>query len=105
MRQAAVYGAGAIAQFGGDAVNALMPEVVARLRAVIDSPESRRKPYLVPGENAVSALGKVAQYQGHPAINPAEVGVCVCVVCMSCVCVSCVVCRVSCVRVVCVSCV
>lgn len=73
VRQASVYGAGAIAQFGREAVNPIMPEVVNRLRTVIEAPESRRKPYIIPGENAISALGKVAQFQGPPAINPSEV--------------------------------
>lgn len=73
VRQAAVYGCGALAQYGGEAVNPLMPQMVQALKALIESPESRRKPYLLPGENAISSLGKIAQYQSGPAINPAEV--------------------------------
>ena len=47
VRQAAVYGAGAVAQFGGPNVAPLGPELTQRLVATITGPDAREPRFAV----------------------------------------------------------
>ncbi|KAK3261462.1 Importin-5, partial [Cymbomonas tetramitiformis] len=69
VRQAVLYGFGVLAQFGGDPVKPAVPDLAAKLIEVITLPESRTGDNEVATDNAVSALGKVIQYQ-RSAFDP-----------------------------------
>ncbi|KAL6068524.1 Importin-5 [Balamuthia mandrillaris] len=72
VRQAAVYGIGVCAQFGGEHMHSLIPDIVKRLNVVISHSESRSEDNVNATENAISALGKIIQFQSA-AINAEEV--------------------------------
>eukprot|EP01097_Dermamoeba_algensis_P002108 TRINITY_DN1837_c0_g3_i1.p1 TRINITY_DN1837_c0_g3~~TRINITY_DN1837_c0_g3_i1.p1 ORF type:complete len:1076 (-),score=326.43 TRINITY_DN1837_c0_g3_i1:39-3266(-) len=71
VRQAAVYGAGVIAQTGGAHVASVIPELAKQLLIAIQHPESRNEDNVFATENAIGALGKIILYQSS-AINSAE---------------------------------
>jgi len=60
VRQAAVYGMGVVAQMGGDAISGAIPELLVRLTAVVNSPNSRSEKYVISTENAIAAVLKSA---------------------------------------------
>nr|CAD7200081.1 unnamed protein product [Timema douglasi] len=62
VRQAAVYGWGALAQFGGESFAAVCAEAVPRLVKIITDPESRTIENINPTENAISAITKILKY-------------------------------------------
>nr|CAD7590238.1 unnamed protein product [Timema genevievae] len=62
VRQAAVYGWGALAQFGGESFAAVCAEAVPRLVKIITDPESRAVENINPTENAISAITKILKY-------------------------------------------
>ncbi|KAL4220293.1 Importin-5 [Mactra antiquata] len=64
VRQAAVYGVGIMAMFGGDAYVHLFPEIIPRLVEVIQAPDSREVENVNPTENAISAVTKICKYHG-----------------------------------------
>eukprot|EP01097_Dermamoeba_algensis_P002621 TRINITY_DN2040_c0_g1_i1.p1 TRINITY_DN2040_c0_g1~~TRINITY_DN2040_c0_g1_i1.p1 ORF type:complete len:492 (-),score=143.55 TRINITY_DN2040_c0_g1_i1:360-1634(-) len=71
VRQAAVYGAGVIAQTFGAQVASLIPELTKQLVGAIQQPDSRNDENVFATENAISALGKIILYQPS-SINVAE---------------------------------
>jgi len=64
VRQAAVYGMGVFAQFGGDKITPLIPEIFNRLKHVITQTDSRSDNYIMSTENAIGSVGKLILYQG-----------------------------------------
>ncbi|XP_066591327.1 importin-5 [Prorops nasuta] len=72
VRQAATYGCGVLAQFGGEAFAQACAEVVPRLMEVINDPESRLPENVNSTENAISAVTKILKYN-NKAINVDEI--------------------------------
>ncbi|KAK6945426.1 hypothetical protein RJ641_026528 [Dillenia turbinata] len=62
VRQAAVYGIGVCAEFGGTVIKPLVGEALSRLNAVIRHPNALHSDNVMAYDNAVSALGKICQY-------------------------------------------
>ncbi|CAG5078833.1 Similar to Ipo5: Importin-5 (Mus musculus) [Cotesia congregata] len=62
VRQAAAYGCGVFAQFGGDAYAQACAEALPRLVEVITQPEARSQENVNPTENAISAVTKILKY-------------------------------------------
>ncbi|XP_065638952.1 uncharacterized protein LOC112004728 [Quercus suber] len=62
VRQAAVYGLGVCAEFGGSVVKPLVGEALSRLNAVIRHPNALEPDNIMAYDNAVSALGKICQF-------------------------------------------
>ena len=69
LRQAAVYGVGVCAEFGGAAFAPYMKPVVGVLNACVTAPDAREEDNAAPTENAISSLGKIAMFQ-RDAIQP-----------------------------------
>jgi len=63
VRQAAVYGMGVCAQFGGQNFAQVVPEVLKRLITIITLPQAREGDNISATENAISAVGKICRYQ------------------------------------------
>ncbi|XP_078613606.1 importin-5-like isoform X1 [Branchiostoma floridae x Branchiostoma japonicum] len=63
VRQAAAYGCGVMAQFGGENYKQALQEALPRLTQVISDPQSREVENLPPTENAISAVTKMMKYQ------------------------------------------
>ncbi|KAJ0982706.1 hypothetical protein J5N97_010961 [Dioscorea zingiberensis] len=59
VRQAAVYGIGVCAEFGGSVFRPLVGEALSRLNNVISHPDARHSDNVMAYDNAVSALGKI----------------------------------------------
>ncbi|KAJ7955426.1 importin-5 [Quillaja saponaria] len=72
VRQAAVYGLGVCAEFGGSMFKPLVGEALSRLNTVIQNPNALQPDNLMAYDNAVSALGKICQYH-RDSINSAQV--------------------------------
>ncbi|XP_059628773.1 uncharacterized protein LOC132271419 [Cornus florida] len=62
VRQAAVYGLGVCAEFGGSVIKPLVGEALSRLNVVIRHPNAQQPDNLMAYDNAVSALGKICQF-------------------------------------------
>uniref|UniRef100_A0A671T1C8 Importin-5-like n=1 Tax=Sinocyclocheilus anshuiensis TaxID=1608454 RepID=A0A671T1C8_9TELE len=62
VRQAAAYGIGVMAQFGGENYRPAFTEAVPLLVGVIQSPDSRAKENVNATENCISAVAKVMKY-------------------------------------------
>ena len=62
VRQAAAYGAGIMAQYGGGGFAEGCKEAVTRLKTAIDAPNSRGEENLSATENAISAVAKIIKY-------------------------------------------
>jgi len=62
VRQAAVYGVGVCAEFGGHVFRPLVGEALSKLNNVIRHPEARHPDNIMAYDNAVSALGKICQF-------------------------------------------
>ncbi|XP_050216115.1 uncharacterized protein LOC126667195 [Mercurialis annua] len=72
VRQAAVYGLGVCAEFGGSVFKPLVGEALSRLTVVIQDPNTKKPENVMAYDNAVSALGKLCQfYRG--SINSAQI--------------------------------
>ncbi|XP_073221997.1 uncharacterized protein [Cicer arietinum] len=71
VRQAAVYGVGVCAEFGGSVFKPLVGEALSRLNAVITHPNARHTDNVMAYDNAVSALGKICQFH-RDSINAAQ---------------------------------
>jgi len=71
VRQAAAYGCGVLAQFGGPTFAQACAEMLPRLVAVIQEPSARDEENLNPTENAISAATKILKYNAS-AINTDE---------------------------------
>ncbi|GAB2211296.1 hypothetical protein Droror1_Dr00016589 [Drosera rotundifolia] len=72
VRQAAVYGLGVCAEYGGSVFRPLVGEALSRLSAVIGHPNARHPDYIMAYDNAVSALGKICQHH-RESINAAQI--------------------------------
>ncbi|WAR27376.1 IPO5-like protein [Mya arenaria] len=64
VRQAAAFGIGVMAMFGGEAYKKVYPEVMPILLQVINAPDSRSVENASPTENAIAAVTKICKY--HP---------------------------------------
>lgn len=69
LRQAALFGLGLCAQHGGAGFVPYRSEVVQTLMHVLGAPDARNKVKESGTDNAAASLGKIAQYQPHPAPN------------------------------------
>ncbi|KAG7304294.1 hypothetical protein JYU34_011235 [Plutella xylostella] len=72
VRQAAAYGCGVLAQFGGDQFAAACAQAVPLLAAVISEPDARSVEKVNSTENAISAVTKIIKYN-HTQINRDEI--------------------------------
>ncbi|RDX86579.1 Importin-5, partial [Mucuna pruriens] len=72
VRQAAVYGLGVCAEFGGSVFKPLVGEALSRLNAVIQHPNALHSDNVMAYDNAVSALGKICQFH-RDSIDSAQV--------------------------------
>ncbi|XVF42566.1 hypothetical protein PTKIN_Ptkin01aG0373800 [Pterospermum kingtungense] len=72
VRQAAVYGVGVCAEFGGSVFKPLVREVLSRLDAVIRNPNALHSDNVMAYDNAVSALGKICQFH-RDSIDAAQI--------------------------------
>lgn len=63
LRQAAVYGVGALAQFAPEVFGQAIPECVKQLTAAISRPDAREEDEAAATANAVSALYKIVQFR------------------------------------------
>ncbi|CAI9108164.1 OLC1v1007707C1 [Oldenlandia corymbosa var. corymbosa] len=72
VRQAAVYGLGVCAEYGGAAFKPLVGEALSRLNVVIGAPNSQQSENVMAYDNAVSALGKICQFH-RDSIDSAQV--------------------------------
>ncbi|KAH1050748.1 hypothetical protein AAZX31_08G112200 [Glycine max] len=72
VRQAAVYGLGVCAEFGGSVFKPLVGEALLRLNAVIQHPNALHSDNVMAYDNAVSALGKICQFH-RDSIDSAQV--------------------------------
>ncbi|PWA98001.1 importin-5 [Artemisia annua] len=72
VRQAAVYGLGVCAEYGGSVIKPLIGEALSRLNAVIRHPNALHPDNVMAYDNAVSALGKVCHFH-RDSIDSAQV--------------------------------
>ncbi|KAL7168809.1 hypothetical protein ACSBR2_033944 [Camellia fascicularis] len=72
VRQAAVYGIGVCAEFGGSMFRPLVGEALSRLDVVIRHPNAKHSDNVMAYDNAVSALGKICQFH-RDSIDAAQV--------------------------------
>ncbi|KAL0459870.1 UNVERIFIED_CONTAM: Importin-5 [Sesamum latifolium] len=72
VRQAAVYGLGVCAEFGGSVFKPLVGEALSRLNIVIRHPNALQPDNVMAYDNAVSALGKICQFH-RDSIDSAQV--------------------------------
>ncbi|KAH9728481.1 TOG domain-containing protein [Citrus sinensis] len=72
VRQAAVYGIGVCAEFGGSVFKPLVGEALSRLDFVIRHPNALHSDNVMAYDNAVSALGKICQFH-RDSIDAAQV--------------------------------
>lgn len=72
VRQAAVYGIGVCAEFGGSVFKPLVGEALSRLNFVIRHPNALHSDNVMAYDNAVSALGKICQFH-RDSIDAAQV--------------------------------
>ncbi|XP_050233599.1 uncharacterized protein LOC126682090 [Mercurialis annua] len=72
VRQAAVYGVGICAEFGGSVFKPLVREALSKLNIVISDPNARHVDNVLAYDNAVSALGKICQFH-RDSIDAAQV--------------------------------
>ncbi|GAB2222582.1 hypothetical protein Droror1_Dr00016701 [Drosera rotundifolia] len=62
VRQAAVYGLGVCAEFGGSVFKPLVGEALSRLNVIMRDPNALQSENVMAYDNAVSALGKICQF-------------------------------------------
>ncbi|GFY98998.1 ARM repeat superfamily protein [Actinidia rufa] len=72
VRQAAVYGLGVCAEFGGSVFKPFVGEALSRLIIVIRDPNALQPENIMSYDNAVSALGKICQFH-RDTIDSAQV--------------------------------
>ncbi|XP_068165372.1 importin-5 isoform X2 [Antennarius striatus] len=72
VRQAAAYGVGVMAQYGGDSYRAFCSEAIPLLFRVIQASDSRSKENINATENCISAVGKVMRFRPE-CVNVSEV--------------------------------
>ena len=71
MRQAAAYGWGVLAQFGGNQFAHELAKIIPHIVEVISDPEARDVRNILPTENAIAAVTKIMKYNSS-AINVDE---------------------------------
>ncbi|KAI8917831.1 hypothetical protein PhCBS80983_g00962 [Powellomyces hirtus] len=64
VRQAAAYGVGVAAQFGGPTYTQACASALPKLFAAINAPRAREEENILATENAISAVGKICQFLG-----------------------------------------
>jgi len=62
VRQAAAYGCGVMAQFGGGEYSTVCAKIIPLLSEVIENPEARSKSNISATENCISAVTKICKY-------------------------------------------
>ncbi|KAM8801973.1 ran-binding protein 6 isoform 2-T2 [Rhynchonycteris naso] len=72
VRQAAAYGLGVMAQFGGDDYRSLCSEAIPLLVKVIKCANSKTKKNVIATENCISAVGKILRFKPN-CVNIDEV--------------------------------
>ncbi|XP_023601082.1 ran-binding protein 6 isoform X2 [Myotis lucifugus] len=72
VRQAAAYGLGVMAQFGGDDYHSLCSEAVPLLVKIIKCANSKTKKNVIATENCISAVGKILRFKPN-CVNVDEV--------------------------------
>ncbi|CAA6659084.1 unnamed protein product [Spirodela intermedia] len=72
VRQAAVYGVGVCAEFGGSVFKPLVGEALSRLNVVVRHPDALKSENVTAYDNAVSALGKICLFH-RDSIDAAQV--------------------------------
>ncbi|CAH2223637.1 importin-5 [Pelobates cultripes] len=72
VRQAAAYGSGVMAQFGGDNYRPFCTEALPLLVGVIQAPDSKTKENINATENCISAVGKIMKFRSD-CVNVEEV--------------------------------
>ncbi|KAL4591289.1 hypothetical protein LXL04_004247 [Taraxacum kok-saghyz] len=72
VRQAAVYGLGVCAEYGGTAIKPLVGEALSRLNVVIRHPNALHPENVMAYDNAVSALGKICHFH-RDSIDSAQI--------------------------------
>uniref|UniRef100_A0A8C4U4X2 Importin 5 n=1 Tax=Falco tinnunculus TaxID=100819 RepID=A0A8C4U4X2_FALTI len=72
VRQAAAYGVGVMAQFGGDSYRPFCTEALPLLVRVIQSPDAKTKENVNATENCISAVGKIMKFKPD-CVNVEEV--------------------------------
>ncbi|KAJ9179894.1 hypothetical protein P3X46_008207 [Hevea brasiliensis] len=72
VRQAAVYGVGVCAEFGGSVFKPLVREALSKLNVIISDPSAHLSDNAMAYDNAVSALGKICQFH-RDRIDSAQV--------------------------------
>ncbi|KAI9089986.1 armadillo-type protein [Phlyctochytrium arcticum] len=65
VRQAAAYGAGVAAKYGGVEYAQPCAQALPSLFAMIDAPDARSEENILATENAVAAIGKICHFLGH----------------------------------------
>ncbi|KAL9274571.1 Importin-5-like protein [Drosera capensis] len=73
VRQAAVYGLGVCAEFGGSVFKPLVGEALSRLNVIMQDPNALLPENVMAYDNAVSALGKICQFH-RDRIDSAQCG-------------------------------
>ena len=73
VRQAAVYGCGALAMYGGEQFAVTCAQIVPRLVEVVAAPNSRDPENAFPTENAISAITKILKYNSSALTNAEEI--------------------------------
>eukprot|EP00735_Rhodelphis_limneticus_P008844 TRINITY_DN2321_c0_g1::TRINITY_DN2321_c0_g1_i1::g.20738::m.20738 TRINITY_DN2321_c0_g1::TRINITY_DN2321_c0_g1_i1::g.20738 ORF type:complete len:1078 (+),score=394.95,sp/Q8BKC5/IPO5_MOUSE/35.22/0.0,HEAT/PF02985.17/3.9e+03,HEAT/PF02985.17/7.7,HEAT/PF02985.17/2.6e+03,HEAT/PF02985.17/4.8e+03,HEAT/PF02985.17/0.24,HEAT/PF02985.17/6e-06,HEAT/PF02985.17/0.067,HEAT/PF02985.17/3.5e+02,HEAT/PF02985.17/1.7,HEAT/PF02985.17/0.053,HEAT/PF02985.17/6e+02,HEAT_2/PF13646.1/1.2e+02,HEAT_2/PF13646.1/14,HEAT_2/PF13646. len=63
LRQASVYGVGVLAQHGGEAFAMVAQDALMKINALVSHPEARKDANGAATDNAISALGKICEYQ------------------------------------------
>lgn len=72
VRQAAIYGCGALAKYGGEQFAVPLAQCVPHLIEVINAPRSREPENINPTENAISAIAKILKYNSSALTNADE---------------------------------
>lgn len=72
VRQAAIYGCGALAKFGGEQFAVPLAQCVPRLIDIINAPRSREPENINPTENAISSIAKILKYNSSALPNADE---------------------------------
>jgi hypothetical protein len=71
VRQASVYGVGVMAQRLGQHFTPHVPNALRALAGVISAPDARSEEFASATENAISALGKLLEFQNGAVADPA----------------------------------
>jgi importin-5 len=73
VRQAAIYGCGILAQYGGDQFAQTFSIVMPILMETIVAPDAREPENVTVTENAISAVSKILKYNGSAVTNSEEI--------------------------------